>query len=139
VRKVNLVLVMRELNGERKRVQLDCLDRRTLLAGIVTDVSSASMPANAFLLRVFLRVNQWLHSLVVKRVGLDQVYEVELVGLILARVSHPEVIPLRLDYCCAMILFKLKVIFKFRDLHSLSKISAFKSAFKYKGIVARAF
>lgn len=139
MRKVNLVLVMRELNGERKRVQLDCLDRRTLLAGIVTDVSSASMPANAFLLRVFLRVNKRLHSLVVERVGLDQVYEVELVGLILARVSHPEVKPLRLDYCCAMILFKLKVIFKFRDLHSLSKISAFKSAFKYKGIVARAF
>ena len=77
--------------------------------------------------------------MVVQRVRLDQVYQVELVCLISARVCHPEVIPLRLHYRCSIILFKLEIIFKLRDLNSFGKIAAFKSAFKYQGIVVGAF
>ena len=77
--------------------------------------------------------------MVVQRVRLNQIYQVELVCLIFASVCHPEVIPLRLHYRCAIILFKLEIIFKIRNLNSFGKIAAFKSAFKYQGIVVGAF
>ena len=54
MRKVNLVMIVRELNGEGERVQLDGLNRRTFLAWLVTDVSATTMPPYALLLRIFL-------------------------------------------------------------------------------------
>ena len=52
------------------------------------------MPSNRPSLSLLLAVYEWLHPMIVQAVRLDQVNDIELVGLVFARVARAEVEPL---------------------------------------------
>jgi hypothetical protein len=68
------------------------LDRVLKVAYIVT----IAHPALLVALCLDLGVHQWLHAMVIQRVWLHQIYNVELVGLTSSSVAQTEVEPLGL-------------------------------------------
>ena len=61
---------------------------------VVSDVVTVSLPPNPAFLSLLYRVDQRLHALVVSGLRLHEVDDVEAIGLVLACVLHPEVVPL---------------------------------------------
>ena len=91
---IDVVVVMKELELESKGVvEATAFLFHAVL--VVADMLAIAVPANSLLLGCLsARVDQWLLSLVVRRIRLDQVYDVELVDLVLPRVPNLEEVPL---------------------------------------------
>ena len=67
------------------------------------------MPALLVLFCRFDTVNEWLHSLVVVTVRLHQIYDVEAIDFVLARVLHSEIVPLGITVS-AVVVFQVEVV-----------------------------
>ena len=85
------------------------------------------MPAQSSTLCVFLRVNQRFHAMVIRRVGLDQIHNVEFVCRTVPCILHSEVEPLGERLYRTVVKFKLQIVFKFAYLGSSVQITRLKS------------
>lgn len=85
------------------------------------------MPAQLVLVRLLLAVEQWLHSLVIGRIRLDQVDNIELVNVVSFGVAHPEEVPLRHVLNGAVVLFKLQIVLKLSNLACSVQVARLKS------------
>jgi len=81
VSKVHLIRLVRKLNHKGERVESLSGSNGSLFALEVAYLSARSVPADVFVLCSLLRVDQWLHAVVVERVGLNQVNDVEFIGV----------------------------------------------------------
>lgn len=84
------------------------------------------MPSNVPLFGLFFTVNEWLHTMIVKTVGFDEIDNVEFVNLILASVAYPEEKPLAQLLWRAVVKLEIEVVFKFADLSSSVQVATFK-------------
>jgi hypothetical protein len=71
------------------------------------------MPADLLTFGLLDAVDQWLHSLVVVRVGLHQVDDVEAVGAVGPRVANFEEVPLSVAVS-SVVIFQIKVVLTIR-------------------------
>ena len=97
------------------------------------------MPPYALLLGCLLAVKERAHAMVIERVRLDQVDDVELVTLALASVCHAEEVPLGKNRRRAVVLLEFEIIFKLRNLDSLCEIARFKPTFKNESAIIGSF
>ena len=114
--KVDSVLIVHELYCKGQSVERGRSRQAALLARIVLDLMTSSVPANVPRLSLLLTVNQWFHAMVVQTVRLDQVDNIEPVRLILPRVRHSKIKPLCELLRCPMIKLQVQVVFKFAYL-----------------------
>ena len=96
--KVHYIGVMLKRDRPRQRVVVSSIltPHRVL---VVADIAATTNPALACALGFTLRVDQWSHTVVIERVRLHQVDDVEAVLLASASVGYPEVVPLGIPSC----------------------------------------
>ena len=81
-------------------------------------MKSVTLPPNPRFLSLLDRVDEWLHSMIVIGVRLHQVYDVEPVGGVFARVLHSEEVPLSVAVRPIVILQE-EIVFGVADFHNL--------------------
>lgn len=68
--------------------------------------------------------------MVIVRIGLHQIYDVETVDLVLPSVLNPEVVPLCLTIV-AIVVLEVEVILKIAHFDCLAKISTFETTLEH--------
>ena len=129
---------MLELHGKSKGVvEPTSLLLKSVLE--VTNVLSIPVPPNATALFSFLLgVDEWLHTLVVRTLVLDEIYEVEFVVDALLHVGHSEVVPLGVGGG-AVVVLQDHVVLILSDLDCSAKVSRLKPTFEDEGVVLWTF
>lgn len=90
---------------------------------IVAYVIAVSLPTqSAFIIRLYFRIHQRLHALVVATLGFDEVDDVEFIGNVLSSVLDLEEEPLGVIIGPVVIL-KNEIILKLPDLDSAAEVS----------------
>lgn len=103
---INFIVIIQELNLECQSV----IEATALLLQGVLEIAyvlSITIPTNPLaitLLCSFLRVEQWLHALVVGTLWFNQIDEIELVSCSSAGISDSEIIPLSISSSVVIIL-----------------------------------
>ena len=103
---------------------------------IVAYIRPCPDPPSSSFLSSGVRVHQRPHTVIVERVGLDQVDDVESVVLTCFSVGYTEVIPLCVT-SCVVIRLQDKIILVLIDLNCSSEISTLESRLKHECIVIR--
>jgi hypothetical protein len=134
MRKEHFIIIMFKFELEGKGVvETASLLFHTVL--VVADVLTVSLPAKArFTFRLFLRIDERSHSLIVRTLWLNEVDDVELVSYSFSIVADLEVVPLSIVVSTIVVL-KDEVIFEFTNLDSSSQIATLESALKNESIV----
>ncbi len=101
---------------------------------IIADISTGSNPAFAISFGFYLAVHERAHSMVVKRVGLEQVDDVEAVGAACARVWQSEIVPL-CEPPRIVVRLKNQVIFELIHLDCPTQVARFKSRLKHQSVI----
>jgi hypothetical protein len=120
MRQVNSIVIMGELNGESECVVVACiLPLHRVL--VVANVTTSSVPSLAIPLGFMLRVNHWTHPMVVERIRLHKVYDVEAIGFARSCVFDSEIVPLSVPPG-VVVRLKNQVILEFIHLNSSPEI-----------------
>ena len=101
---------------------------------VIRDIEAISAPTHPIFLGLLDGVDEWFHPLVVIRVGLHEIYDIEAVDLVFPRVLHPKEEPLG-EAISAVVVLEVQVVFAVTDLDSLAKVSALKATFKNEGLI----
>ncbi len=101
---------------------------------VVADVVARANPSAAGLLGGHVGVHQWPHAVVVERVWLDEVDDVESVLLACLRVGYTEVVPLSVAPR-VVVWLQDEIVLVLVDLDGSAKIAAFKSGLKEQSVV----
>ena len=134
--RIDFVIIMHELHLESEGV----IETTTLLLECiwkVTDVSSVTVPTvslTIIALCLFLRIEKWFHSLVVRTFRLNKIDNIELISSEFLDVLHSEVEPLSICRSI-MIIFQDQVVFIFSHFDSSSQVTRFETGFKYQSFV----
>mmetsp|Transcript_16008 Transcript_16008/g.24820 ORF Transcript_16008/g.24820 Transcript_16008/m.24820 type:complete len:261 (-) Transcript_16008:469-1251(-) len=136
VRQVGRVLVVleRALPGQRIVVASVLALHRVL---VVADVGSRSDPSPARLLAGGFGVHERPHAVVVERVGLDKVDDIEAVVLACFGVGHAEVVPLSIP-SGVVVRLQDEIVLVLVYLDGPPQVSTLKPAFKQQSVVFRA-
>ena len=92
----------------------------------VVDAAAGTIPALALHLLHLVTEGQDLHTVVVERIRLGQVDDVELDSLSFSCVSDSEKVPLN-KTLSIVVIFTVHFIFVWTNFHYLSKVTTFKS------------
>ncbi len=84
---------------------------------VVANIFTCSSPALAQLARIDIRVHKRPHPVIVERVGLQQIYDIETVGASSHCITNPEVVPLS-KAPCVVVRLQDQIIFKLIYLNS---------------------
>ena len=119
--KINRILIVFELYAPCKCVVMKCA---LTLDGIliITHIFSVSLPPSAIHFGVNFRVKQRFHAVVIKTVGLEQIYDIKPVGFAGTGVLCSEVKPLSLPFC-KVIRPQNEIIFVLKNLNGLPQVS----------------
>jgi hypothetical protein len=133
MREVDSVLVMLEaaLPGQGVVVPRILSLHRVL---VVADVTSCSDPPTPRLLGGGLGVHQWPHAMIIERVWLDEVDNIEPIILSSLRVGHAEVVPLSVA-SRVVIWLQDQVILILVDLNGSAQIATFEPGFEQESVV----
>lgn len=106
---VNFVVVMLHTSFKCKSViKATSLSFHCVL--IVANIFTVSVPADTSTLsRLFVRVEQWFLSLIIRTVGFYQINDIEFVFDSFARVCYSEVKPLGI-VCCLVVVLQYKIV-----------------------------
>lgn len=101
---------------------------------IVRDVGAVALPAYTTFFCLFDAVNEWLHTLIVVRVWLHEIDDVEAVLSVFSSVLNTEEIPLRVAVC-AVVVFEVQVVFGVRYLDSLAQVTTLETTLEYQRLI----
>ena len=127
-----------EAPGESEKYYL-LREKGLLLACSIFDVCACAVPAHIFGLRFFSTIAQDSHTVVIQRIWLYQVYDVQAVHLSFPQVADPEVKPLGHGCAGAMVEFQVEVVLVFRYLRCLVQVPRFEPGLKSERRVTTAF
>ena len=130
---VNGVIIIGELDTERQCevVALSLLLHRVL---VVADVLARPYPALSELARVHIAVHERPHPVVVQRVRLQQVNDVEAVRPPRHRVRHAEVVPLS-EPARVVVRLQDQVVLELVDLDGPAQVARFETRLEHQRVV----
>ena len=104
---------------------------------IISNILTIALPSKlASFTSVHKRVHNWLHTFRIRRIGLHEVYEIQSISLIFARVLYSEVEPLG-ETLGAVVVFDIQVVFEWSDLTCFTQITAFEPGLKNERFICR--
>lgn len=112
---------------------------------IISNVMAVSIPSYPRSFSFFDRVNQWFHALIILRIRLHKINDIESVCLILFDVLQAEIVPLSETTSC-IIVFKVQIILivspiinwkslKYLHFNCSFQISTFKPTFENESTI----
>lgn len=101
---------------------------------IVRDVSAVALPAYTTFFCLLDTINEWLHALIVVRVRLHEVDDVEAVLPVFSSVLNTEEIPLRVAVR-TVVVFEIQVIFGIRYLDGLAQVTTLETTLEYQRLI----
>ena len=101
---------------------------------IVADISTSSVPTFAASFSFNFWIYHWTHSVIIKRIRLHHVNDIEPVCLSSPRVSNAEIVPLGIS-SCVIIWFENKIVFEFIYLNRTAQVATLKSWLKDQCVI----
>lgn len=128
VREVDYIRVMFEGDAPCERIVVSSIltAHRVL---IVADVEAAAHPATPRPLGLGLRVDKWAHAVIIKRVWLHQVDDIEPVLLSCAHIPNSEVVPLNVA-ARIVVGFQYQIILVLINLNGTSQVARLEARLK---------
>jgi hypothetical protein len=124
VSKINSVLVMFKLASPGQGVVVSLVFTFHAVL-VIADIRASSNPTSASLLCLRLRIHKWTHPVIVERIRLYEVYDIESVILSSFCIANREVIPLRIS-SRVIVRFQNQIIFVLVNLNRTSQVTALK-------------